>query len=110
MVDSVGGGEHDEGDVDVAEDGELVGLLDESIPPFRVSHLSVRDVLYPLNLELHPTHFWILLDKQNTTKKETTPTFLQKEMILGLSLTKHPNMVEGSRLIEQWGQWGQSLL
>lgn len=56
MAHAVGGREHDESDVDVAEDGELVGLLDEPIPALRERHLAVRDVLYPPYLQLNATH------------------------------------------------------
>jgi len=56
MAEAIGGGEHDERDVDVAEDGELVGLLDEAIPPLREGHLPVRVVLDPLDLQLHAPH------------------------------------------------------
>ena len=56
MAEAIGGGEHDERDVDVAEDGELVRLLDEAIPPLREGHLPVRVVLDPLDLQLHAAH------------------------------------------------------
>lgn len=56
MVDVIRRREQNEGDVDVTEDGELVGLLDEPISPLWVSHLSIRGVLDPLDLEFHPSH------------------------------------------------------
>jgi len=56
VAEAIGGGEHDERDVDVAEDGELVRLLDEAIPPLREGHLPVRVVLDPLDLQLHAAH------------------------------------------------------
>lgn len=56
MDEAIGRGEHDERDVDVAEDGELVGLLDEAIPALGEGHLPVRVVLDPLDLQLHAAH------------------------------------------------------
>lgn len=56
MAEAAGGGEHEEGDVDVAEDGQLVGLLDQPVSPLGERHLPVRDVLDPLDLQLHPSH------------------------------------------------------
>jgi hypothetical protein len=56
VAEFLGRGEHDEGDVDVAEDGELVRLLDEPVPALGECHLPVRDVLYPLDLKLHAPH------------------------------------------------------
>lgn len=56
VAEAIGGGEHDERDVDVAEDGQLVRLLDEAIPPLREGHLPVGVVLDPLDLQLHAAH------------------------------------------------------
>lgn len=56
MAEPAGGGEHDERDVDVAEDGELVGLFDETIATLREGHLAISVVLYLLYLELYSTH------------------------------------------------------
>ena len=68
MAEPAGGREHDESDIDVAEDGELVGFLDEAITALRESHLPVRVVLYPLYLQLHPPHqaFHLKPDKKQT--------------------------------------------
>lgn len=49
MAEATGRGEHDESDVDVAEDGELVSLLDEPVPSLRERHLPVRGALYSLH-------------------------------------------------------------
>ncbi|RRT74377.1 hypothetical protein B296_00032395 [Ensete ventricosum] len=56
MAEASGGGEHDESDVDVAQDGQLVGLLDEAISTLGEGHLAIGVVLYPLYLELNSTH------------------------------------------------------
>lgn len=50
VAEAIGGREHDERDVDVAENGELIGLLDEAIPPLGEGHLPIGVVLYPLDL------------------------------------------------------------
>ena len=50
------GGEHEEGDVDVAEDGELVGLLDEAVPALGEGDVPVRVVLDPLDRQLYAPH------------------------------------------------------
>jgi hypothetical protein len=48
--------EHDEGDLSITEDGELLSFLDKTIPPFGVGDLPVRLVLDPLDLDLPTTH------------------------------------------------------
>lgn len=45
-----GAGEHDDGDLGVAENGELLGLLHDAEPSLGVSHLPVGWVLYLLYL------------------------------------------------------------
>lgn len=49
-------GDHDEGDLGVAEDGELPRLLEEPVPPLRVGDLPVGRVLDRLDLNLPPRH------------------------------------------------------
>ena len=56
VAEAVGGREHDERDVDVAEDGELVGLLDEAVAALGEGDLPVGGVLDPLDLQLHAPH------------------------------------------------------
>ena len=51
-----GGGEHDDGDLRVAEHGELLGLLHDPRPALGVGHLPVGGVLDPLYLDLPPPH------------------------------------------------------
>ena len=46
-------GDDNEGDLGVAEDGELVRLLEQAIPALGERHLPVDLVLDPL--QLHPT-------------------------------------------------------
>lgn len=50
------GGEDDGGDVDVAEDGDLVGLLEQPRPPLGEGHLPAHLVLDPPHLHLPPPH------------------------------------------------------
>lgn len=42
LVRLAGGGEDEEGDFSIAEDGELERLLQDSVPPLRESHLPAR--------------------------------------------------------------------
>ena len=51
-----GGGEHDDGDLGVAEHGELPRLLHDPRPALGVGHLPVGGVLDPLYLDLPPPH------------------------------------------------------
>lgn len=48
--------EHDNGDLGIAENGELIGLLEEAVSSFRVSNLAIGGVLYPLDLDLTSSH------------------------------------------------------
>jgi hypothetical protein len=50
------GREHEERDIDVAEDGELVGLLDEPVAALGEGHLPVDVVLDPPDGQLHAPH------------------------------------------------------
>lgn len=61
LVDFAGARNHDERDLGVAEDGELVGLLEESVPSLGVGHLPVGRVLYPPDLDLPPRHLSLSL-------------------------------------------------
>lgn len=56
LVEFSGAGEHDNGDLGVAEDGEFVGLLEEAVAPLRVGHLPVRRVFDSLDLDLPSRH------------------------------------------------------
>lgn len=51
-----GGRENDETDLDVAENGELLRLLEQPPPPLRKRHLPRRRVVYLLYLYLLPRH------------------------------------------------------
>jgi hypothetical protein len=51
-----GGGEHDDGDLGVAEHGELARLLHDPRPALGVGHLAVGGVLDPLDLDLAAPH------------------------------------------------------
>jgi hypothetical protein len=62
------GGEDDDGDLGVAEDGDLVRLLEEAIAPLGEGHLPVYLVLYPLQLHLPATHRRLLLALRSATK------------------------------------------
>jgi hypothetical protein len=48
--------EHDEGNVNVTENGELISLFNESISPFGESNLAIRGVFYSFYWEFNPTH------------------------------------------------------
>lgn len=54
-------GEHNNRNLGIAENGELVGLLEKAIASFGVSDLAVGGVLYPLDLDLSTSHSCCLL-------------------------------------------------
>jgi len=56
LVELVVAREHDERDLSIAKDGELLSFLDNTIPSFGIGHLPVRLVLDPLDLDLSTTH------------------------------------------------------
>lgn len=56
-----GGGEHDEGDLGITENRQLLGFLENPIPSLRISHLSVGCVLYPPDLNLSTPHLSLSL-------------------------------------------------
>lgn len=47
MEEFAGGGEDDKADLGVAEDGELLGLLEQAPPPLGEGHLPCRQVVDP---------------------------------------------------------------
>lgn len=57
IVEFAGAGEDDEGDVGVAEDSELLRLLQQSISPLRKRHLPARHVVDPPYHYLPSPHF-----------------------------------------------------
>lgn len=57
--------EHDKRQVDIAEHGQLIRLLDKSIPSLGVRDLSVGWILYLLNLQLNPPHRKLTALSQN---------------------------------------------
>lgn len=61
-----GAGKHENGNFSVAENGELVGFLEEPIASLGVGYLSVGGVLYPLDLDLSPRHFLPISETPNS--------------------------------------------
>lgn len=57
LVEATVAGEDEERDLDVAEDGELPSLLDESAPTLGEGHLPAALVLDSLHLQLPPPHY-----------------------------------------------------
>lgn len=51
-----GRGNHEERNLGVTENSELMGLLEDAVPSLGVSDLPIRHVLYPLDLDLTPRH------------------------------------------------------
>lgn len=56
LVEAAARGEDDERDLGVAEDGELVRLLEQAVAALGEGHLPVYLVLNPLQLHLAATH------------------------------------------------------
>ena len=71
-------GEEDERDLGVAEDGELVGLLEQSVPALGEGHLPADLVLDPLQHHLPAPHGGGLISRPVTP----TQASLSKSTIL----------------------------
>ena len=56
LIELAFGGEDDDGDLRVTEDGDLVRLLQEPVAALGEGHLPIYLVLYPLQLHLAATH------------------------------------------------------
>lgn len=56
VIELVGAGDDDDRDLGVAEDGQLVGLLEETVASLGEGHLPVGGVLDPLDLDLPSSH------------------------------------------------------
>lgn len=63
LVELVVAREHDERDLSITKDGELLSFLDNTIPSFGVGDLPVRLVLDPLDLDLSTTHLNFFFNK-----------------------------------------------
>ena len=57
LMNFISGGLHDEGDLSVTKNRELLSLLEDPISSLRIGHLPVSLVLYQLDLNLPTTHF-----------------------------------------------------
>lgn len=66
------GGEDDESDIGVAQDGDLVGFLEQPSPSLRESHLPTDLVLDPLQLNPPSSHLslFLLCPTTRTTGEE----------------------------------------
>ena len=56
LVEPAGAGEDDEADLRITEDGELLGLLEQPVPPLGEGDLPARRVVYPPDHDLSPPH------------------------------------------------------
>ena len=56
LVEPAGAGEDDEADLRITEDGELLGLLQQPVPPLGEGDLPARRVVYPPDHNLPPPH------------------------------------------------------
>ena len=56
LIEPAVAGEDDDGDLDVAEDGELQGLLHQTVPPLRERHVASVPVLDSLDHHLFSPH------------------------------------------------------
>ena len=79
-------GEHNNRNLGIAENGELVGLLEKPVPSFRVCHLAVGGVLYPLDLDLPSSHELISLLMQLPCSSGYSRCFFLSFLSLSLSL------------------------
>ena len=60
LVEAAAAGEDNEGDLGVAEHGELVRLLEQPVPALGERHLPADLVLDPLQLHLPAAHLFFL--------------------------------------------------
>ena len=51
----------DKGDICIAKNSDLLGLLEQPAPSFRIRRLSIREVLDPFYLYLPSPHLFFLL-------------------------------------------------
>ena len=80
LVEAAGVGEEDERDLGVAEDGELVGLLEQAVPALGEGHLPADLVLDPLQHHLPAAHGGLIsLDRSVTPTQQAA--FLSKSTI-----------------------------
>lgn len=56
IIELAGAGENDEANLGIAEDGELLCLLQEPVPPLRESHLTAGRVVDPTDHNLPSPH------------------------------------------------------
>lgn len=76
-------GEHNESNIDVAKNGELVSLFNEPISTFGEGDLPIGIVFYSLNRELNTTHFKQVLDLPLLNKAKGNCRNLQKPIFRG---------------------------
>lgn len=65
LIEPSAAGEDDEGDLGIAEHGELVGLLEEAIPAFAEGDLAIGGALNSLDLNLASPIFAFLVAKSH---------------------------------------------
>ena len=56
LVEFSSAGEHDQGNLSITENSELLGFLENTISSLGIGHLPVSSVLNPLDLDLPTTH------------------------------------------------------
>jgi len=56
LVEAAGAGENHEADLGIAEDSELLSLLEDPVPAFGEGHLPARGVVDPADHNLSPPH------------------------------------------------------
>ena len=81
MAETTGVWEHNEGDIDIAEDWELISLFDESISSFRECDLSICVVFYSLNLQFNTTHSFSLSFSSSLRRRRRIGKFSEKKKI-----------------------------
>lgn len=61
IVEPAGAGEDDDTDLRIAKNRKLLCFLQQSVASLRESHLTARRVIDPLDRDLSPSHFPLLL-------------------------------------------------
>lgn len=84
LEEAASAGEDDEGELGIAEDRELVSLLQQSVTPLCEGHLPVYLVLDPLQLHPPPPHLFstlsLLLISNLTRKRRQEYLFLEMDI------------------------------
>lgn len=82
VVELAAAGEDDDGDVDVAQHGELLGLLYQSVPALGEGHLPAALVFDSLYLHLPPPHWIVAALRKSPSSQASDDSSVQLKRII----------------------------